>query len=127
MKALVNPICKMFNLACRHCSEEKRNDIQREGNLVDQNFKKTVAVIELGQYCNDFGGWVEDMRYCPVIWGNTRKEQKTLEGMVGVKRTTRTVKPVKKHMPGKSRTAQSVKAFNSRQLKKRSTTRKHKK
>lgn len=71
-KTLPLTICTLFKQPCRHCSEEHKLEIVREGTIANMNFKKHEKVVALGQYCNDAGMWVADMHYCPVVWGNHR-------------------------------------------------------
>jgi hypothetical protein len=129
MKQLVNIICPMFGLSCRHCSEEysynpyteiKRDPITKIFIPVKTGMKKTP----LGLWCNDAGAWVNEMQYCTVIWGNANVRERKPEKKKVKKRTTPIVKPVKKHTLEKSRIARSVKASISKLSKKNTTVKK---
>jgi hypothetical protein len=70
MKPVPLTVCTMFEKPCRHCSNENKLEIVREGTIADMNFKKHEKIVPLGQFCNDAGKWIADMHYCPVVWGN---------------------------------------------------------
>ena len=131
-------LCTMFNLPCRHCSTEHKTEIVREGTIADMNFKKHEVIVDLGQYCNNHAigqsGWIKDMSSCPIIddiirWvvhrGNMKPVPQTPEKpKVRKKRTTHTVKPVKKSTRVKSRIARTVKVSKSKPLKKSTVVKK---
>ena len=132
MNPPIDIVCTMFNLPCRHCSNEHKNEIVREGTIADMNFKKNEVVVDLGLYCNNHpigqSGWIKEMSSCPVIddvmrWVVCRDNMKPAPQIpekpkVRKKRTTRIVKPAKKPTRVKSRTARTVKVSKSKPLKK---------
>ena len=131
-------ICTMFNLPCRHCSNERKNDIQREGNLAEQNFKKTVAVIDLGQYCNNHpieqSGWIREMSSCPVIddiirWGMYRSSilPQLTKKVKALRQTTLIATGAKGRSPARPRTVRGVEVSTSKKPKRSLPTTKPKK
>ena len=138
MNPPIDIVCTMFNLPCRHCSNEHKNEIVREGTIADMNFKKHEVVVDLGLYCNNHpigqSGWIKDMPSCPIIddvirWVVYRGNMKPLSQMlenpkVRKKRTTRIVKPAKKPTRAKSHIARTVKVSKSKPLKKSTTVKK---
>ena len=123
MKGLVNEVCPMFGLACRHCSSEhairpyteiRKDPITKLYTPVRTGSKKTP----IGLYCNDAGMWIDEMHYCTVIWGNANLREKKPKKQKVIKRTTPIAKPAKKHTRGKSPIVRSVKASTSKLPKK---------
>lgn len=98
MKQLINPICKMFNNSCRHCSEESTyrpyTEIIRDSySGLYKPVRTSKKRIDLGQYCNNYNAWVNDMYYCPVIW------EKSRNGVLLAKSFVKVTIPKQKNIP----------------------------
>jgi hypothetical protein len=127
MRTLINEVCPMFQMRCRHCSEEHDyrpyTEIKRDpATKLCVPIKSGKKKVSLGMFCNDAGEWVEEMHYCPVIWANSQKptftksvnlkQERPIKKKVS-KRITRTAKPAKKPIRVKSHTARLVKVSKS--------------
>ena len=135
MKELINEVCPMFGLRCRHCSEEHTyrpyTEIKRDpATKLCVPIRSGKKKVSLGMFCNDAGKCVEKMHFCPVVWGNANKpifvphNVKIKQKRKVKKRITLIVKPAKKPLGAKSRTARIVKASKSRMSKKNTVVKK---
>ena len=68
------PTCPMFGDSCRFASHEHLIipfapllPDPRTGRLVVGSVQHKKEMI--GEMCNNIGGWVHDLHYCPARWG----------------------------------------------------------
>lgn len=66
--------CTMFLDNCRFCSHEHHyipytplveNKKTMRLEIGATNIRKEL----IGEFCNNIGGWVQDLKYCPARWG----------------------------------------------------------
>jgi hypothetical protein len=67
-------VCTFWEVPCRFCSEESTfcacTYIQKkDGHYI--GVKIGYIKSERGQYCNNIGVWIKDIKYCPARWALT--------------------------------------------------------
>lgn len=79
----------MFGDPCRFCSEETNRQVVRFSIIKDCELGKKgeggkkVRRIELGHFCNNDGKhYVNELKYCPARWAQTRPLSKEAEELV---------------------------------------------